>query len=222
MGFSITPATETPEPKPRRGFVSVGIDIGKVVDPTAVVISEGFPGEGEDQETFEVRSIRRLKLGTSYTEVTSTLVGIVEGLRRLRGDGETPTVVLDGTGVGEPISDQIRAALRGQRVRITSVTFSPGERFKGERWDARVSVGKDWLVARLQVLLENRRIKLPKTEMAREVANELQTFEIRTVNGHEVSGAFKVGAHDDLVVALALACLPPRVSVLEYRDMLSV
>jgi hypothetical protein len=220
VGFSTTVQAPA-EPSPRKGSVSIGVDIGKIADPTAVVIAEGFPSVDELEETYEIRSIRRLKLGTTYPEVISTLVGIVEGLHRVRPT-EAPWLVIDGTGVGEPISDEIRSALQGQNVRITTAIFTAGERFKGRRTDARVTVGKDWMVARLQVLLENRRIKLPTTAMARELAKELQTFEIRKVDGHDVSGAFRTGAHDDLVVALGLACLEIGTSVYEGRGLVVI
>ena len=72
--------------------------------------------------------------------------------------------------------------------------------------------GKRW-ASRLQVLLQADRILLPDTDEARQLVDELFAFEIKIAeDGNERYGAFKVGKHDDLVVALGLAVLddPPR------------
>jgi len=76
-----------------------------------------------------------------------------------------------------------------------------------------VSLGKTWLVSRLQVLLQTGRILLPKTAEAEALAKELMDYEIRvTEQANDTYGAFKVGTHDDLVTALGLATqVDPRV-----------
>jgi hypothetical protein len=58
--------------------------------------------------------------------------------------------------------------------------------------------------------------------MARELAEELKSFEIRAAGTSEVAGAFRVGAHDDLVVALGLATLEGARSVYEDRGLFYV
>jgi hypothetical protein len=71
-----------------------------------------------------------------------------------------------------------------------------------------IRVGKTHLVSTLQALLEQRLIALPDTAEGRQLAQELQDFEIRVnENANLVSGAFRTGADDDLVVALGLSCL---------------
>ncbi len=72
----------------------------------------------------------------------------------------------------------------------------------------RSGVGKTHLVATLQALLEQRLVALPDTSEGRQLTQELQDFELRVnENANLVSGAFRTGAHDDLVVALGLSCL---------------
>lgn len=69
-------------------------------------------------------------------------------------------------------------------------------------------LGKLHLVSTLQALLQQGRIGLPKTDEARQLAEELMDFELRVSdNANLISGAFRTGAHDDLVVALGLSCL---------------
>ena len=70
------------------------------------------------------------------------------------------------------------------------------------------SIGKAHLVSGLQVLLESGRLKLPTTDEARELAAELLDFEVGiTAAGNDQYGAFRVGTHDDLAVALGLATI---------------
>jgi len=63
-------------------------------------------------------------------------------------------------------------------------------------------------VATLQALLEQRLVALPDTSEGRQLTQELQDFELRVnENANLVSGAFRTGTHDDLVIALGLSCL---------------
>jgi hypothetical protein len=69
-----------------------------------------------------------------------------------------------------------------------------------------VKLGRGWLVSRLQVLLQGDRLHLPTTAEARALAEELLEYEIKVdPDGDARFGAFRVGAHDDLVTALGLA-----------------
>lgn len=71
-----------------------------------------------------------------------------------------------------------------------------------------IRLGKLHLVATLQALLQQGRIGLPRTAEAQQLAEELLDFELRVnENANLISGAFRTGAHDDLVVALGLSVL---------------
>ncbi len=71
-----------------------------------------------------------------------------------------------------------------------------------------IRLGKLHLVSTLQALLQQARIGLPRTAEAERLAEELMDFELRVnENANLISGAFRTGAHDDLVVALGLSCL---------------
>jgi hypothetical protein len=138
------------------------------------------------------------------------------------GSHDTPWLVVDATGVGTPVCDELRKALAGQRVQISEAVFTAGEKLDVNPRIRRVSVAKMGMVARLQTLLAWRRIRLPNTAMARELADELKAFEIRAAGASEVAGAFRVGSHDDLVVALGLATLDGARSVYEDRGLFYV
>lgn len=209
------------------GAVAIGLDVGQKVDPTAICVAEVMqratgrilhdatwhtPGMTqcgpyctvEQESRFIVRFLERLTLGTSYPDVAARLAEIVQGLRARGIDG--PELRIDSTGVGAPVVDIMRVALRSEQVRIVAVTFTHGDRYERDGLVARL--GKAFLVSRLQALLQTARIDLPETAEARALARELQTYEIRIdQDANDKYGAFKVGSHDDLVTALGLAVI---------------
>jgi hypothetical protein len=204
------------------GPVLIGADIGQKRDPSAIAVAELEQRGGEEYHV--VRHLERLPLGTPYPAVAARLRAVTEGVRaRMARDEEerileqrggcppldsnavpTPTVYMDATGVGQPVVD----LLKGAGVPVRPVFFTHGDR-RVEQRDGTVSLGKAWLVSRLQALLQTGRILLPRTSEADALARELQDFEIKVdQNANEKYGAFRVGSHDDLVTALGLAVQP--------------
>jgi hypothetical protein len=95
----------------------------------------------------------------------------------------------------------MRQALRGMPCWIVAASFTHGDRHTRDGTTA--SLGKAFLVSRLQALLQTGRIDLPKTTEAQ--AKELQDYEIKIdQDANDQYGAFKVGTHDDPVTALGL------------------
>jgi hypothetical protein len=88
------------------------------------------------------------------------------------------------------------------------VTFTSGDR-RTEKWDGsflRVSLGKSFMVSRLQAMLGTGRLHLPKTREAEALTEELLDYELRVdADGQPRAGADRVGTHDDLVTAVGLA-----------------
>jgi hypothetical protein len=192
--------------------VTIGIDIGQKRDPTAVAVLEAQ--ERPDDETglraehHLVRHLERLPLGTSYPAVVQRLAGIVAQVEMKMQAGPadrlTPAIWLDATGVGQPVVDLLAEA----GLPTTAVYFTHGDRLAENRQERTVSLGKALLVSRLQVLLQCRRVHLPRTAEAETLARELLDYEIHVdERANETYGAFKVGSHDDLVSALGLAVL---------------
>jgi hypothetical protein len=115
---------------------------------------------------------------------------------------------VDVTGVGRPVFDLLREALRDHRCRLHAVTFTAQDRI-GSPGATELKVGKPWMVSRLQALLATRRVQLPAlNKQAAALRRELETYEIRVSDDARLTaGAFKTGAHDDLATALGLAVL---------------
>lgn len=206
------------------GPVAIGIDIGQKIDPTAVAVLEieerTIAEEGTDgapktaqaptrtEDFYIARHLERLALGTPYPAVAARLAELGANLdRRATQDAGQPArvrpaIYLDATGVGQPVVDLLKA----NGVRVTPIFFNHGDRLVRNEETGAISLGKALLVSQLQVLLQSRRILLPKTEEAEALARELQDYEIRVdEDANDKYGAFKVGAHDDLVTALGLA-----------------
>ena len=184
------------------GSVSIGIDLGQRRDSTAICVAEEeMREEDKRRETYyQVRFLRRLPLGMAYPDQATRIAEIVDGVvARQQG---YPAVYADATGVGLPVCD----ILRGAGIQLTPVLFNHGDKRTVDREQGRVSLGKAWLVSRLQALLATGRVLLPDTDEARALADELINYEIRLSEDADFkAGAFKVGTHDDLVTALGLA-----------------
>ncbi|WP_322508020.1 hypothetical protein, partial [Anaerolinea sp.] len=195
------------------GIVTIGIDIGQKRDPTAVCVAEVLeqittpdplrPWEEPTTTTlYVVRFLERLPLGLPYPRVADRLVQIAEGVRYKMPEADIRLYV-DQTGVGAPVIDLLRERTQ---LPLVGVTLAAGERLSIHGREARL--GKAFLVSRLQVLLQNVQIRLPKTAEAEQLARELLDFEIKVdQDGQDRYGAFKVGSHDDMVIALGLATL---------------
>src|SRR5918993_2366891 len=183
------------------GVLTVDVDVGQRRDPTAIAVVEQ---EHRGSETHHIaRHLERLPLGTPYPAVAKRVAAVVQGVHSATS-GKAPTLYVDATGVGTPIVDVLSAAGVGGMARLKAVYFTHGDRRKVER--SEVKLGKAWLVSRMQALLQSGLLHLPRSAEAEVLGKELLDYEIRvTEDANDRYGAFRVGAHDDLVTALGLA-----------------
>jgi len=152
------------------------------------------------EEHYLVRHLERLPLGTPYPLVVERLVEIT-GKVAERAKCE-PTLYVDATGVGQPIVDLLNASdIKGI---LYAVYFTHGDKLT--RQGMQFTLGKAYLVSKLQALLQGGRVHLPHTKESENLARELLDYEIHVdEKANDTYGAFKVGSHDDLVTALGLA-----------------
>jgi hypothetical protein len=207
---------ETPMSKPTR--FAVGLDLGQTNDPSAVAIvqeipaplANGFCFDNKGREippssgglpTFAVRHLERLPLGTSYPGVIAHVSHL---MMRLPLERRNCRLVLDRTGVGRPISDIfVQAGLDPIAVTITGGE-GIGSRIDEDRSGYHVS--RLALVSRLQALLHAGELKIVRSlSEADALANELMSFRASISEAGHTSFGARVGAHDDLVLALAIA-----------------
>ncbi len=206
------------------GSVTIGVDVGQRVDPTAIAVCE------REEDRYVVRYLERLPLGTSYPAVAEHVGRVYRGAVAKLGqdrarDGGVRTfmlprythepwpvrqvfVIVDATGVGTPCIDLIRERAAVAEGHLTGVFFTSGDRCTVKLGAPEGSLGKAYLVSRLQALIQAKRIALPETSEARALADELLNYELRVTDDASVTaGAFKTGTHDDLATALGLAVL---------------
>jgi hypothetical protein len=177
-----------------------GLDLGQKRDHTAIVVVERVEHRRAFMETaFEriaVRYAERMALGTPYPLVVARVRQIVRSGDLYYG---RCTLTVDATGVGAPVVDMLNAAQLGCPVR--PVVITGGERASGD------AAPKRDLMAELLVLLESEKLTIGNLREGPRLQKELR--EVRThvsASGRRRVGADGEGQHDDLVMALALAC----------------
>jgi hypothetical protein len=176
------------------GMFFVGLDLGQRHDPAAIAVAE------KTTNHIRVRHLERIALGTPYPGVVERVREIVWNPQLVRNCA----LALDGTGVGAPVVDMLRAARLGCDIAAVTITGGERQRQKGSVW----SVPKRDLIAGVQLLLERGELKLAKGlrelgPLMRELTDVRATA---GVGGRVRLGADGCGEHDDLVIALALAC----------------
>jgi hypothetical protein len=177
-----------------------GLDLGQKRDHTAIVVVERVENRrafaGVEFERIAVRYAERMALGTPYPAVVERVRRIVRSDDLYQG---RCSLTVDATGVGAPVVDMLNAAQLGCPVR--AVVITGGERASGD------VVPKRDLMAELLVLLEGEKLTIGNLREGARLQKELR--EVRAVvnaNGRVRVGADGEGQHDDLVIALALAC----------------
>ena len=179
----------------------LGLDLGKLQDFSALAVVEREDRLGwspvSSPPVLRVRYVERAALGTPYTRVVAR---IGELTRHSNVNGNCHLTV-DSTGVGVPVVESLRAAQLGCRG-ITAVTITGGER---ARQASGFGVGEHWHVPRtdlldgVRMLLERGELKISKTmRESGTLVRELLSMRSGVANLH--------GQHDDLVLAVALAC----------------
>jgi hypothetical protein len=207
-------------PPPKIGQLILGVDVGQRVDYTAAVLVELKYVEENGQEYlfFNVRSVERFPLGTTYATVRDTLLTAFKNweahVSRENGSSEhRPYIVLDATGVGAGLYDLLEEKVRefhGLEGRLIRVTITGGEsepRVEGSG----IYLPKAKMVSSLIAAIQSGRMAFPDTRLADELRDEILNFDLSSRGtGTPELGALKSGTHDDLVTALGLACFHAR------------
>ncbi len=229
--------------------VCVGVDVGQIRDPSALCVSEvsqldtgklrfgpspqparldiksGLWIPAEDiypvmVTEYTVRHIKRLPLGTSYPDVA---LHIADMLCSPLFAGRDVRVLIDVTGVGRPVYDDLDKEIRLRKYGIwrPDGTFQPGSKGEmahlmlkpitfshGEKYNRSTGVlAKAFLVSRLQSLLQGGHVHAPNTKEVLAMLEELKVYEIKVSDdGKDTYGAV-IGKHDDLATALGLSVL---------------
>ncbi len=193
----------------------IGVDLGQKHDSTAIsvlqVVQSGHPYHLVPSTTsYHLRHLDRVPLGTSYPR-------IVERICELARHPELQqrcSVVVDGTGVGAPVVDMLRQSLDCSLVAVTIT----GARHAGSA-GGYSTVPKRDLIQNLELMLEDEELRIaPNLAERKRLVEEMMCLRMNTTQtGHETYGA-TARQHDDLVLAVALACWGARRSTTGHQQ----
>jgi hypothetical protein len=152
-----------------------------------------------------VRHLMRYPLGTKYAEIVASVRGLLSR-QPFRGRMRYTHLLADKTGVGAAVIDSFYE----KGVYPIGVTIHGGSSVTEEFGGAGgFRVPKRDLVASVQTLLQNRRLKIaPEMELAPILKRELLNFRVKIdpATAHDSYSHWREDDHDDLVLATALAC----------------
>jgi len=196
-----------------------GLDLAQASDFTASALVERILDEVPPEESekgvslqtgeisptpphYHVRGLYRYPRGTLYPAIVEDMN---ERMRRppLADD---VVLVIDGTGVGAAVVDMFRTHPRRPcPIMPVLITAGAGVTYEPPYWH----VAKINLVAAVQRALQEERLKIADVPERVTLLAELQNFQVKiTAAANATYGAgdgWREGAHDDLVLALALA-----------------
>lgn len=200
---------------------TLGLDLGKLADYTALAIAEERPEsvvEHFNQATiapvwatdpdYTLPWLQRWPLGTPYHAIAAAVGKIVADLvARQRAE---VALFVDATGVGSAVIETLAAEPTIKRLGrgLAAVTITAGrETTRGYSNGYRTfHVPKQDLVGAAQMALQRQKLKvaagLPEAET---LTGELRTFEVKITPSANATYSHRDGAHDDLVLATALA-----------------
>jgi len=195
--------------EPTKNPFVVGLDLGQQNDYTAVALLERvdhYQGQSHYDYTHRVRSslavrfLERFPLGISYAKIAERIRDLINSPVLQ----DRARLVIDATGVGAPVVDM----LRGMQLRATivPVVITGGDTVSHD--NGRYRVPKKDLVAAVSVMLQQEILQVPsKLPLAETLVDEMLNFRIRVnLEGSMTYEGWRTRDHDDLVLAVALAC----------------
>ncbi|MDX1982927.1 MAG: terminase family protein [Bryobacteraceae bacterium] len=191
-------AANLPKPAgPPRYFI--GVDLGQKRDYTAISIierAEVITGPKDPVHyqhptriTYTVRHLERIALGTPYPDIVAHVCALV----RHPALGDYKALIVDGTGVGQPVVDLFRRQKPGCPFYPVTITGGDSSHSSGGIY----YVPRNTLLTQLEISLTQGQLK---------ICGELK--ETETLLGELLGlrqGSRVTRTHDDLVFAAALA-----------------
>jgi hypothetical protein len=209
-------------PAPRLRFVMpdpwqhiyIGIDLGQKRDYSALAIVDYIAtlSNSRDAATFQrlpdfrycIRHLERFPLDTPYPHTIDLLCQLVRDSTL----GDRASLIVDSTGVGAPVYDMLTGALNTfrDRPRTYSVTITAGDQAHADR-KGNWFVPKRDLMLGLYLAFRDRKILIAsRIPHAKTLTRELELMQRQiTPTGHERYEPAQSSAHDDLLLATALA-----------------
>jgi hypothetical protein len=185
---------------------ALGLDLGQATDYSALCvcedISDGSAGSsGRRRKTLHTRHLARFQL--PYPEVVRRVRAYMDD-PRLKGRA---VLAVDATGVGRPVVDMMRESGFHLNQDFYGVLIHGGDKEHHDKGYWRVP--KRDLVFAAQVALQEERLKFASgMELLPALVEELRNFRVKInpATAHDSYSHWREGMHDDLVLAVSLAC----------------
>jgi hypothetical protein len=196
----------------------IGLDLGQARDPSALAVLKRTPifddaghpvwdARNHERHRTDCIHLSRWPLGTSYPSIVADVAKLVARPELVSDTGSQPRLAVDATGVGRAIIDMFLDA--GLTAAVVPITCTAGAGFRSDVWCPGITghwVAKGELVGTVQAALQTGSLRIvPLLPLADTLKAELLGFQVRiTVSANEQFGAWREGAHDDLVFAVAI------------------
>ena len=207
----------------------VGLDLGQVNDYTALCVLRRTPAEDDEAEAhYDCVHLKRYPRRTPYPAIVDDVAQMLSTPEMRPTFSIEPTyprtafkhvtapiplLAVDATGCGRPVVDLFLT--KRLEAEMVPIVITGGNEVNPERWDgpdgetaSGFKVPKRDLVGVSQALLQTGRLKivdsLPDADILR---REMLNFKAKiSISAHETYEAHREGDHDDLVLAVAMAC----------------
>lgn len=187
--------------------LTIGVDLGQINDHSALAIVERLEEQSASElagltvlDHHHVRYLKRWDLGTEYKQVVKDTGDLMR-----RGNLLDAVIVIDATGVGKKVAELF---LQAHRMGELGTYWPRPFVITGGREITHEVVPKRELVGTMQTLLQSGRLKIADSlTFADQLKRELLNFKVKTSpTGQDTYEAARDGIHDDIVLAVALAC----------------
>jgi hypothetical protein len=192
-----------------RRDVFLGLDLGQSHDFTALGLIERITYAGDwdgatwshrNEISTRLRHLERSPLGTSYPDIVAR---VGEVMRSPALADARRNLIVDATGVGRPVVDLLEREDLPCRIWAVTITGGASEGFS----KATHRVPKRDLIILLQVMLQQKRLEIASgLREGAALMKELADMRVQLTSGGREKFGARSGEHDDLVLAVALAC----------------
>jgi hypothetical protein len=182
-----------------------GLDLGQGAEPTALAVVERTRSADPEKphqtvRRYAVRYLKRWPLQTAFEDIARDVAGLLAML-----DPRRPLLAVDQTGVWLAVVGTVRRADIPASLYPVTITFGAAVTPPGE--DGSLHVPKKDLAGVLSVLLQGHQLQfapLPESELLK---RELLQFRVKPPSAGAVTvESWRERPHDDLVLAVGLAC----------------
>ena len=187
----------------------VGLDLGQSQDFTALAVVERAECAGAwdgaafaylTESAVRLRHMERVPLGTTYPEVVARVGRVMRSAALAKGRRH---LVVDATGVGQPVVDLLEQEDLPCKIWPVTITGGVSEGLSKTTY----RVPKRDLIIGLQVRLQAGELQIAAgLKEGAALARELGDMRVQMSSGGREKYGARSGEHDDLVLAVALAC----------------